>query len=189
MQPAPPVSDHAYHVRFGLSGLDLLWIPVLLMVPLGVFYLAKGHLLPGVLMIVIAVPYPVTRLAQLTRRPVALRVDDRGLTLGKAPPWLLGERTAFVPWSDVIRVVLWGQDTRAADVRYLGVQRLEGAPPLPGSTRNRVLRAVYRPFYPARLPSQVGYDSRQIRGWRLDQEHLAAAVARFAPHVEVVRFN
>lgn len=188
MRPEPPFPDHAYQVRFGLAGLHLIWILVLLMAPLGVLHIAQGHLLPGLLIIVIAGPYPVTRLALLTRRPVALRVDDRGLTLGKAPTWL-GERTAFVPWSEVTQIVLWRQDTLAGGVRYFGVQRPEGAPPLHGSPQNRLLRAVYRPFYPARLPHQVGYDSRQIRGWRLDDERLAAAVARFAPHVRIMNLN
>jgi hypothetical protein len=124
-------------------------------------------------------------MSQLVSRRVALRVDSDGITLGMSPPWP-GRNRAFVPWSDITRIVLWRQTTGASSVGYIGVERPEGCSPLPGSARGPLLKKLIDEFISVHVPVQVAYDSRQISGWRLDHERLAAAVARFAPDVEII---
>jgi hypothetical protein len=190
MQLVPPAADErAYQVRFGLTRQDLFLLPFsLVAAAVGVFAIVEGRPWLGSVMVAFGGAYVGLRLAPLLSRRVALRVDAIGLTMGMTPPWS-ATRTAFIPWSDLTQIVLWRQQAGPNGIHYIGVQRHEGAPPLPGSIRNPTLRALIPVFVPAHVPVQVAYDSRQINGWRLDQKRLAAAVAHLAPQVEIVNLE
>jgi hypothetical protein len=187
MQLVPPaVDERAYQVRFGLTRQDLVLLPFMLVAAaVGLFAMVEGRPWLGSVATAFGGGYVGLRLMQLVSRRAALRVDANGLTLGMTPPWP-ATKTALIPWSDLTRIMLWRQQAGPNSIHYIGVQRPEGTPPLPGSVRNPTLRALIPVFVPAHVPVQVACDSRQINGWRLDQKRLAAAVAHFAPQVEIV---
>ncbi|MDX2643216.1 hypothetical protein ACFYYN_10800 [Streptomyces sp. NPDC001902] len=119
----------------------------------------------------------------LTRR-VALRVDATGVLLGGVP-LRYRATTAHVPWEDVTAVVLWKQPVPYGHrVPWIGVQRREGAPPLPGPGQGALARAVAGALVP--VPFDLVIASRQVNGWRLDRRRLAAALEHFAPGVPLV---
>jgi hypothetical protein len=187
MQPAPIATDDpSYQVRFGLTRQDLVLLPfALVFAAVGLFAMVEGRPWLGYMATAFGGGYVGLRLMQLVSRRAALRVDANGLTMAMTPPWP-ATKTALIPWSDLTRIVLWHQQAGPNRIHYIGVQRPEGAPPLPGSARNPTLRALITFFVPAHVPVQVACDSRQINGWRLDRKRLAAAVAHFAPQVEIV---
>ncbi|MER5975497.1 hypothetical protein ABT142_03095 [Streptomyces sp. NPDC001857] len=117
------------------------------------------------------------------RRLVALRVDERGVTLGGAPA-RHARQTAFVPWSDITAVVLWDQATAAmTPMRYVGLRRRPGAPALPGPNSSLSREQT------TRLASHVDHElflaSRHINLWTLDRERLVNALQAFAPKVSL----
>ncbi|MCH0563392.1 MULTISPECIES: hypothetical protein [unclassified Streptomyces] len=111
---------------------------------------------------------------------VAFRIDETGVLLGGSPA-RYGATTAHVPWDDITGFVLWRQAAGPASVRYAGVVRREGAPPLPGDGPRS--RAVLERLVP--VSADVAVSSRAVTGWRLDKERLTGAVAHFAPGVPV----
>lgn len=90
---------------------------------------------------------------------------------------------------DITRVVLWEQRLRGNSLRYVGVERRAGAPPLPGTDRHQVARdamiGLAQRLSPTMPPGAV-WTAKQVNGWRLDESRLAAAVAACAPGVPVV---
>ncbi|MFS8204845.1 hypothetical protein ACLVWQ_40005 [Streptomyces sp. CWNU-52B] len=118
-----------------------------------------------------------------TKRLVAFRVDERGVTLGGAPA-RYERQTAFVPWRDIEAVVLWQQDTSAlTPMRYVGLRRRAGAPALPGP--NSELRREQTGRLAAHVDHEVFLASRHINLWVLDRERLVGALRTFAPTVAV----
>lgn len=118
-----------------------------------------------------------------TKRLVAFRVDHQGITLGGAPA-RHARQTAFVPWSDIVAVVLWQHQTAAlTPMRYVGLRRRPGSPALPGPN-SALSREETR-----RLAPHVDHDlflaSRHINLWSMDRERLVNAVRVFAPQVSV----
>jgi hypothetical protein len=119
-----------------------------------------------------------------TKRLVAFRVDEQGVTLGGAPA-KYQRQTAFVPWQDIQSVVLWQQHLTAGapTMNYVGLRRRAGAPPLPGQN------AGLEPAQSTRLAPHVDHEvflaSRHINLWFLDRDRLADAVGAFAPGVSV----
>ncbi|MFG3258833.1 hypothetical protein [Streptomyces sp. NPDC048172] len=110
-------------------------------------------------------------------------MDGEGVLLGGAPARYAAQ-TAFVPWEDVTSVELWEQRMAGPPMRYVGVRRRAGAPPLPG------MNSKLRPDETSLLAPHVEHDlflaSRPVNLWRLDPERLQAAVDAFAPHVPVL---
>jgi hypothetical protein len=107
----------------------------------------------------------------LSRKP-ALRVDAAGVTIRPYP--LRFKVIAFYPWADVDRIILMPlQDTPA---QYVQIKLRDSAIWL-GSrpVRPRSRKALY--FAGAGVA---------VNGWTLRPARLAAAVARFAPGVQVV---
>lgn len=162
------------------------------MVPISVGFAALGFAMVaagewmGILVGLIGVLYlTVLAVACLSRRD-ALVVAENGITLGLLPPWSATGHAAFVPWSDVEAIVLWRQPAGFASVRYIGVERRTGAPPLPGSARNPILRRMNKAVVPTHVSEALVADSRMVGYWRLDKERLTSAVHHFAPHVQVV---
>lgn len=123
-------------------------------------------------------------LGAVVLRRVALRADPAGLTLGGSR-WRHRAATAFVPWADVVAVVLWHKVLPDGTLMpYVGVQRRVGAPPLAAPTGHRG-GAAAGGLVPD-LPADVLTSSRAVAGWRLDRRALARAVAAFAPGVWVL---
>ncbi|MFG2949363.1 hypothetical protein [Streptomyces adustus] len=118
----------------------------------------------------------------LTRK-TAFRVDATGILLGGSPVRYRAT-TAHVPWQDITAVVLWQQTVPHAVVPWVGVARREGAPPLPGAGRGPIARSVGEALTP--VSAELLRASRAVTGWRLDRSRLTAAVAYFAPGVQVV---
>ncbi|WP_405811992.1 hypothetical protein OG524_29565 [Streptomyces sp. NBC_01520] len=116
-------------------------------------------------------------------RRVAFRVDGTGVLLGGSPARHLAT-TAHVPWEDITAVVLWQQHS-AEGIPWVGVARRPDAGPLPGPGQGRAARATMRALAPG-VPADVALASRAVSGWHLDRDALAAAVAYFAPGVQVV---
>lgn len=175
----------AYEVRFGLTRRDLWLIPVAVLFTAVCVLLVMSE---GAGIAVVGIVgfglFLALRVVQLVSRRVALRVDEAGITLGLTPPWPR-RHTVRVPWREIAAVVLWRQQTGYSSLRHLGLVRPVGLPPLPGSMRNRFLRRVALAFIPSHVPPQVAIYSRAVAGWSVNRDRLAAAVARFAPQVEV----
>jgi len=106
---------------------------------------------------------------------VAFRADRAGITLES--DWQLPRpRAVFIPWADVEKIILYSSDYT---IQYVGVQRREGAPPLPhGNEQVRVSR------YP--VSGLAAGAALPIKGWRLDREQLAAVTAAVAPGILVI---
>ena len=93
-----------YEERYRLTRVALAAV-VLLVLGLALF----GGTIPAAVGVLIAIPAVLA----LARRPVALRADHAGITLGStgnpgSPRQLLGHRPGvFVPWADVEQIILY----------------------------------------------------------------------------------
>jgi hypothetical protein len=121
-------------------------------------------------------------LALAARRRIAFRADYAGITLGTPPGMRMARGPAVsIPWQDVEKIVLYrvrvrGQGSQDG-FQCIGVQRREGAAPLPGGDEKA-------PGCP--VPGVAAGAARRITGWRLDRERLAAVTAAVAPGVSIV---
>ena len=165
MLPDPGCYEERYRRGRAVFGLA----PVLPAVGLG---LLLQHQLFFMLIAVLPAIQVVLALA-LPR--VAFRADHAGITLGS--DWQLPRpRAVFIPWADVEKIILYSSDYT---IQYVGVQRREGAPPLPhGNEQVRVSR------YP--VSGLAAGAALPIKGWRLDREQLAAVTAAVAPGILVI---
>ena len=130
-------------------------------------------------LIAVAVLPAIQVLLALALPRVAFRADHAGITLGS--DWQLPRpRAVFIPWADVEKIILYsGYTSRGTQVQYVGVQRREGAPPMPrGNEEVRVSR------YP--VSGLAAGATLRIKGWRLDREQLAAVTAAVAPGILVI---
>jgi hypothetical protein len=118
-------------------------------------------------------------------RPVALRADHAGTTLGSERQ-LLRRPAVFIPWADVEKIILYPGRKAAGfgdylwasgEVEYIGVQRREGALALPYGNEQA-------PSCP--LPGVAAGATRRIKNWQLDREQLAAVTAAAAPGIPVI---
>ncbi|GGX63182.1 hypothetical protein GCM10010515_33560 [Streptomyces fructofermentans] len=131
-------------------------------------------------------------------RRTALRVDGEGVTLGGHALFRYGSTLLFVPWSDIEALVRWEQVIRPGGMKvpgdfmlrvkqpYLGIKRRPELPPMPsaatpmGFANSAAVMATAR-----HVPGHYAHTSRAVSGWRLDADKLTAALARFAPGVEL----
>ncbi len=105
-------------------------------------------------------------------RKSALRVDAAGVTIRPYP--LRFKVIAFYPWEDVDRILLMPLGHTPA--QYVQIKLRDGATwSGSGSVRPRSQKALY--FAGAGVA---------VNGWTLHPDRLAAAVARFAPSVQVI---
>lgn len=180
-----PVPDHSYVVRFGWTPRDLILLPLsIVFIGVGAIMVGDGQV-AGAFGCLIGAAYIFGSTAALLSRRVALAVTAEGVTFGQIPPWP-ASHTASVLWSDIEALVLWRQGRWPRSVRYIGVVRRAGAPPLPGSARNPALRRLNNAVVPAGLSEDLVADSRPISFWRLDKTRLTAAVDNFRPDVRIV---
>ncbi len=139
--------------------------------------------LVDVLAVVLGVGGLVTTAAGPVTGRTALRVDAEGVLLGGSP-LRYAATTVTVPWAEITTVELWVQrmqvNGRTIRTPYIGVRRMDGAVPVPGTAR--------------RIAGRVGTGltgkdadliaaSRPVTPWRLDQPRLRAALAAHAPGV------
>jgi hypothetical protein len=123
-------------------------------------------------------------IASVASRRVALRVDASGVTLGGSPGRYRAT-TRLIPWTDIREIVLWRQRLPAGrTMRYVGVARREGTPPLTGPGAQRTSQAVARALTPD-ISGSLLLASRAVNLWPLDESRLATAVAHFAPGIRV----
>ena len=123
--------------------------------------------------------------ASIASRRVALRVDASGVTLGGSPG-RYRSTTDLIPWADIRQIVLWRQPMPyGRSIRYVGVARRKGAPPLAGRRGQRASQRAARALTPGVSGSTL-LASRAVNLWHLDTHRMAAAVAHFAPRVHVI---
>lgn len=107
-----------------------------------------------------------------SRNP-ALRVDAAGVTI--RPYTLNFSVIAFYPWEDVVRILIIRP--RQTNGQYVQIQLREGA----------ALSALSRLTRPKKREELAVAGARvAVNGWTLHPARLAAAVARFAPAVQVI---
>ncbi len=170
-----------YEERYRLTGS----VAASLALSLGMLALAL-HFSEGVwlAMAVLAfVTVTLPALATAAGRKVAFRADPLGITLGAAPlSWPGRDSTpVFIPWSDVEQIVLYAGpksgELGAGERQCIGIQRRPGAPRLPRGNG---------PAARCPVPGLAEGATRQVVGWRLDRERLAALTAAVAPCVPVI---
>jgi hypothetical protein len=160
-----------YEERYRPTGAALGLASALLALGLG--FLWHTQLIFAALTVLLAMPAVLA----IARRPVASRADHAGITLGS--DWQLPRRPAvFIPWADAGKIILYpGCTSRGSQAQYVGVQRREGAPPLPYGNEQV-------PWCP--VPGVAAGATRRIKSWRLDREQLAAVTAAVAPGIPVI---
>jgi hypothetical protein len=175
-----PPDPARYEERYRLTGAALGLASALLAVGLG--FLWHTNLIFAALAVLAAIPAVLV----IARRPVALRADHAGITLGSERQ--LPRRPAvFIPWADVEKIILYPGRKAAGfgdylwasgEVECIGVQRRDGAPALPYGNEQA-------PGCP--LPGVAAGATRQIKNWQLDREQLAAVTAAVAPGIPVIQ--
>jgi hypothetical protein len=120
-------------------------------------------------------------------RKVALRIDRHGVTLG-GTPLPIGPKTDVVRWEDVVSIVLWTQHVGRQKMPYIGLQRRQGSPQLPGLPYGPRRKRINETLIP-HVSSEIVQASRPINLWRLDRARLETAVAAFAPGVNIIDFS
>ena len=171
-----------YEERYRLTG-SVAWglaLPLLLLVPAVLGSQPIGWLILSLAGLAIVTLPSVLAVAS---RRTAFRADYAGITLGADP--LRGPAhhifAVLIPWADVERIILYrGPATRGLAVQdgpCIGIQRRQGAPPLPWGNK------------PARrcpVPGVAAGAARPITTWRLDRDRLAALTAVVAPGIPIV---
>jgi hypothetical protein len=172
-----------YEERYRLTGYAVLGLAAsFLLIGLGWAWGLPTIFLP-IGIILIALTAQGAGLVDLTRRTVAFRADETGITLGAVPDKLTVRRGSplFVPWADVEGIVLYrvhaGARGRRAPVECIGVQRIATAAPLRWGNEQA-------PGCP--VPRVATWAARRIAGWRLDRGRLAAVTAELAPDVRII---
>jgi hypothetical protein len=160
-----------YEERYRLTRAAQVLVGALLSVGLGLLW--HTNLIFAALTVLLAIPAVLAR----ARRPVALRADHAGITLGSER--LLPRRPAvFIPWADVEQIILYPGYTSSGDqAQYIGVQRREDAPALPYGNKQA-------PWCP--VPGVAAGATQRIKNWRLDRERLVAVTAAVAPGIAVI---
>jgi hypothetical protein len=132
-------------------------------------------------------------LACVLSRKIAFRVDQSGITLG-AGPFSYRSTTRFFPWVDISKIIVWQRNLPftiwrwtvfSVPIRYIGLQRRPGAPPVSGDGTGR----LDRPGFTAPVAGIAAGTARNVTAWRLDTDQLAVAVATYAPDVLVEDTN
>jgi hypothetical protein len=179
------VDDHAYVARFGWTPRDLILFPAcILFIVVGAVMVRDGQTATGAAGCLLGGAYIVGSVSAWCSRRVAVAVTAEGITLGQLPPWP-ASHTAQVPWADIEALVLWRQGRWWRSVRYVGLVRRAGAPPMAGSARSATLRRL-NSVASGGLPEGLVADSRPISFWRLDKRRFTAAVEHFRPGLSVV---
>jgi hypothetical protein len=179
--PGTTPETTVYEVRIGrdLSSLKLL-VGALVMAGVGFLF---PDLWVKVVWIGVLVLFAAVFAIRMLRRPLALRVDAEGVTLGSVQAFGSAKITARESWDDLAAVVLFGRSSGALPkVRCIGLMRLDdqsGAAP--------DARPDARPDATfAHVPADVVQRSLMITGWRLDRRRLADAIAAHAPDVDLL---
>jgi hypothetical protein len=127
--------------------------------------------------------------AYCTSRKVAFRIDQKGVTLGGGPLWYQAH-TSFFPWEYVHAVVLWQRKVApGVPVRYVSLQRQTELPSTPSDGPEAATRSTARlpdPRDPAPEDLKAGA-TRGVQAFRVDDARLVAALATFAPAVQLIK--
>jgi hypothetical protein len=132
-------------------------------------------------------------LACVLSRKVAFRVNQSGITLG-GDPFRYRSTTRLFPWADISKIVIWQRELPVTiwrwtvfslPIRYIGLQRHPGAPPVSGDGTGRLDRAGFT----APVEGIAAGAARKVTAWKLNADQLAIAVATYAPNVPVEDTN
>ncbi|MCH7229585.1 hypothetical protein L0U85_01715 [Glycomyces sp. L485] len=181
--------DSEYSVRYGFLLHDLWRYPLLslfaatgvtlLLVDMSSEYRRLPRSLQQAIGLVALVMFSVilmVRLAMGLFRPLALRADRSGLTI---QPFGLLSGYMTIPWREVASITVRTDATKASN-QWLVVKRAAKSRPLRRRLPFTALHGMAAsqihacdPRYDVAVPVDFW--------WRLDREHLAAAVETFAP--------
>ena len=192
MQPGPAAYEERYRFTATvgwvvLGGLTFVLIGILIPMPLVIQVLVIGFF--GWC--------AINTIAYAAIRKVALRVDHAGVTLGGIP-YRYKATTRFFPWADIEKIVLWERMFpmtiarwtlfSIGPLRYIGMQRRAGAPPLSRSGTGMADKPAYHYSLDNRppVPGIAGGALRNQTAWRLDNDQLTTALATCAPTVQLV---
>jgi hypothetical protein len=158
-----------YEARYGRAPKHLTSIGFGLVIS-AVMLLIPAPALAKVLVVAIFGGMAVMLAAVTFSRSPALRVDASGVTIRPYP--LRFGVIACYPWEDVVAIYI--NVFRQPMGRYVHIRLREGAAQ-PSLRRQRARKALF-----------LARSSVAVNGWTLHPARLAAAVAYFAPAVQVV---
>jgi hypothetical protein len=172
-----------YDERYRLTGAAALGLAASLLA-IGLGFLWHTPVIFAVVAVILAaltLTMPGGGVIDAARRAIAFRAGQAGITLGAVPGKLSGRGPAvFIPWADIERIAFYpaqkGQGSHSP-VQCIGVQRRDGAPPLPQGNEQA-------PGCP--VPGIPTGATRTITGWRLDRERLATVTAAAAPGIPII---
>jgi hypothetical protein len=139
----------------------------------------------------------INSITYVASRKIAFRVDHAGVTLG-GNPFRYNATTRFFPWADIEKIVIWERMFpmtiarwtlfSVGPVRYIGIQRRPGAPPLSRIGTGMAEKPAFHyslDFQPP-VSGIAGGAGRALSTWRLDDDQFAVALATCAPTVQLV---
>ena len=179
---AMPPGPSGYEERYRLTRKDVA--PPIVYVVLSVVSVIWLH---SLVIIVVGGAAMLPYIILIAGRRLAFRADCTGITLGVNPTGRKFYATR-IPWANVEKIVLYtlrwhsrGEIAGSAGTRdYIGIQRSEGAPPLPHGNQ---------PALNCPEPRVAAGATRDITTWQLDRNRLAAVIAVVAPAVRIVDYG
>lgn len=183
--PGTTPETAAYEVRIGRdwSSLKLL-VGALVMAGVGVLI---PDLWVSVVWIGVLLLFAVVFAVRMLRRPLALRVDAEGVTLGSVQAFGSAKVTARESWDDLAAVVLFYRSSGALPkVRCIGLMRLDDQSDAAPDTRSDGRPDGQPDATFAHVPADVVQRSLMITGWRLDRRRLADVIEAHAPDVDLL---
>ena len=156
---------------------DLVWHP-------GVW----GFVATSVVLVAWYCGYCVGWLVAAMTGQVALRVNRRGVLLGRVP--FPPRRSVLVPWSSIDDIVAFKRSGSFYSTAkpFIGIRLRPDAPrpsevPRPGTIAHRL--RVWNNFLEPVSPDL----ERMMRGWDLDMIVLQRSVCTYGPHVRIFNFR
>ncbi len=187
MTPEPA----AYEVRYGPSPPAVWFLAVSVATAVIAVAVPANPILPRPSAVALFVLSSFAVVKFLVIRPVAIRADQAGFTLGGDPVVRYRSTTHLFPWQEVQRIIVWRKPialgisrakVKVGSVPYIGVERRPGAPP-PPVRQLRPDRDIARLGAPV---AQMHATAIPTGGCRLDSQRLLTAIAEFAPNVQTI---
>ena len=123
---------------------------------------------------------------------VVLRVDQRGVVLGRMPAHLRVPHEVVVPWADIDAVVLFAVNVprseagRGGAMRCIGLRLKPGVVPPRGEPRRE---SIWHPMSRFKGPVPVDLGRPITKLWQFDRHQLVAAVKAHAPRVKLIELD
>jgi hypothetical protein len=199
MDPRNP-DDDGYVARFGFDArtvlvligivvflIGIIWVPI---GPSSRFPIAMQYALK-IVGIPVVLAHALWLAINAAHGGVALRVDQHGITLGAPRLRQIGSSGSPLrcSWDQVTEIVLFHRHGGRVRPTFISLRLRSDAQATATTFDTDSQRSNMSHRWAAQVPEDVLMRSRGIIGWRLDREHLREAVARYAPHVQIVRLD